>query len=264
MTLSTVTYGTDGKPTAGFTAGVTDTPVEGPQIGALTETAPASDTASSGLNGRLQRIAQRLTSLIALFAFGPGAAAGGLRTVLAANSGVDIGDVDVISMPSIPAGNNVIGKVGGITAKPTFTLTVDATAVASGEVVAATQALAGVFRVNDGTALLSDLVLVDEADLKQPLRIVFMDANVSMGTVNNAPAITDGDAANILGYIDIATADYVDLGGVSIAHIKQQPVLLKAVSGATSVYVAAVNVGAGAVTYGSATALKLRLGLQQD
>lgn len=35
-------------------------------IGALTETAPASDTASSGLNGRLQRIAQRLSSLIAL------------------------------------------------------------------------------------------------------------------------------------------------------------------------------------------------------
>lgn len=36
-----------------------------PQIGALTETAPATDTASSGVNGRLQRIAQRLTSLIA-------------------------------------------------------------------------------------------------------------------------------------------------------------------------------------------------------
>lgn len=32
--------------------------------GAVTETAPASDTASSGLNGRLQRIAQRLTSLL--------------------------------------------------------------------------------------------------------------------------------------------------------------------------------------------------------
>lgn len=34
-------------------------------LGAVNETAPASDTASSGLNGRLQRIAQRLTSLIA-------------------------------------------------------------------------------------------------------------------------------------------------------------------------------------------------------
>jgi hypothetical protein len=34
------------------------------KLGSLTETAPASDTASSGLNGRLQRIAQRITSLI--------------------------------------------------------------------------------------------------------------------------------------------------------------------------------------------------------
>lgn len=32
--------------------------------GAVNETAPATDTASSGLNGRLQRIAQRITSLI--------------------------------------------------------------------------------------------------------------------------------------------------------------------------------------------------------
>lgn len=33
-------------------------------LGAVTEAAPASDTASSGLNGRLQRIAQRISSLI--------------------------------------------------------------------------------------------------------------------------------------------------------------------------------------------------------
>lgn len=36
------------------------------KAGSLTETAPATDTASSGINGRLQRIAQRITSLIAL------------------------------------------------------------------------------------------------------------------------------------------------------------------------------------------------------
>lgn len=34
------------------------------EIGIVTETAPGTDTASSGLNGRLQRIAQRITSLI--------------------------------------------------------------------------------------------------------------------------------------------------------------------------------------------------------
>ncbi len=44
--------------------------------GALTETAPATDTASSGLNGRLPRIAQRLTSLIALLPASLGAKAG--------------------------------------------------------------------------------------------------------------------------------------------------------------------------------------------
>lgn len=34
------------------------------RVGSVTETAPASDTASSGLNGRLQRIAQRITALM--------------------------------------------------------------------------------------------------------------------------------------------------------------------------------------------------------
>lgn len=35
-----------------------------PLTGAVNETAPASDTAASGLNGRLQRIAQRLTTML--------------------------------------------------------------------------------------------------------------------------------------------------------------------------------------------------------
>lgn len=56
-------------------------------IGSLTETAPATDTASSGLNGRLQRIAQRLTSLIALFpsSIGTKASAASLSVVLASD-----------------------------------------------------------------------------------------------------------------------------------------------------------------------------------
>ena len=40
------------------------------RVGIITETAPASDTASSGLNGRLQRIAQRLTTIYAYFTSG--------------------------------------------------------------------------------------------------------------------------------------------------------------------------------------------------
>ena len=66
-------------------------------LGAVTETATATDTASSGLNGRLQRIAQRLTSIIALLA-------GGLPAALSSNGGVKAGLVD-----ALPAGTNRIG-----------------------------------------------------------------------------------------------------------------------------------------------------------
>lgn len=56
-------------------------------FGAVTETAPASDTASSGLNGRLQRIAQRITSLIGLFptSIGQKAKAAALAVTLASD-----------------------------------------------------------------------------------------------------------------------------------------------------------------------------------
>lgn len=57
------------------------------EIGIVTETAPATDTASSGLNGRLQRIAQRLTSIIALLpaSLGQKAKAASLAVTLASD-----------------------------------------------------------------------------------------------------------------------------------------------------------------------------------
>jgi len=60
------------------------------KTGSLTETAPATDTASSGLNGRLQRIAQRITSLIT--ALGSPFQAGGSigNTAFIANAGTNL------------------------------------------------------------------------------------------------------------------------------------------------------------------------------
>ncbi len=102
--------------------------------GAVTETAPASDTASSGLNGRLQRIAQRLTSLIAQIpaALGQATMANSLAVTIASNQSAvpvsgtvtvnalpagtaNIGDVDVLTLPAIPAGTNNIGDVDVLT-----------------------------------------------------------------------------------------------------------------------------------------------------
>lgn len=82
-------------------------------VGATSETAPATDIATSGLNGRLQRIAQRLTSIIALLPAALGGA-GGLKVeqVAPLPAGTNnIGDVDVLTLPALPTGTNTIGKV---------------------------------------------------------------------------------------------------------------------------------------------------------
>lgn len=70
-TLGTVSTNT------GTTA--TNTTTTNTRVGDVTETAPATDTASSGLNGRLQRVAQRLTSLIAFFSSDFGVSSAAIR-----------------------------------------------------------------------------------------------------------------------------------------------------------------------------------------
>lgn len=67
----------EGVQSTGFATAANQVTEQG-LTGSLTETAPGTDTASSGLNGRLQRIAQRLTSLIALLPAALGAG-GGLK-----------------------------------------------------------------------------------------------------------------------------------------------------------------------------------------
>lgn len=242
--------------TPGTTDSVTVKAADG--IGSLTEAAPATDTASSGLNGRLQRIAQRLTSLIALF---PAAltAGGNFKTAL---------------LEAIPAGTNLIGKVGidqttsgttnAVYALETsdlieVVLTTDTLVYAAGDVLADTQPVTGVARVNDGTAMLQNLIITDADDQGQAMDIVFLKANVSLGTENAAVSITDANAKEIVGIVSVAANDFIDLGGVRVAHVAvPAPIILKAATGTTTVYIAAISRGTGTYT---AAGLSVKLGL---
>lgn len=79
-------------------------------IGAVIETAPATDTASSGLNGRLQRIAQRITSLIALLpvSLGQKTMANSLAVTLASDqSALSIASPDTTASGNITTQNLV-------------------------------------------------------------------------------------------------------------------------------------------------------------
>lgn len=113
-------------------------------LGILTETAPGTDTASSGLNGRLQRIAQRLTSLIALLPTSLGAGGGlkvdGSGTALPISDGsgsltvdnngtfaVQAASAGVAAHDAAVSGNPVLQGIEAHTVRPT--------AVADGDVV---------------------------------------------------------------------------------------------------------------------------------
>lgn len=65
------------------------------RVGSQTETAPATDTASSGLNGRLQRVAQRLTTLITNLG-SPFQAGGSIgNTAFGVNNGAGVNAVNI-------------------------------------------------------------------------------------------------------------------------------------------------------------------------
>lgn len=261
-------------------------------IGELTETAPATDTASSGLNGRLQRIAQRITSLIALVPASLGAktAAASFSVTTATDDLLYTSAGAITDNPAADpdADGSIIAKLGGmwnslVTAVthlsaietavestadvPTYgviqyvevTLTTDTAAYASGDVIADTQIVAAAVRANDAKGVLHSVTIIDQDDQKALLYIYLLSANVSMGTENSAPSISDANALEILGPpVAIAVADYYDLGGVSIAGKDAIGKVVKPATGTDDLYVAVVN-GTGTPTY-TASGLKLRLG----
>jgi hypothetical protein len=135
------------------------------------------------------------------------------------------------------------------------TLSLDTSAYASGDLLADTQAVTGYTTVVGTTSYLQSLTVIDEDDQKVAFTVVFLSSNVSLGTENAAPSISDANGREILGTVSVGTADYVDLGGVSVASIKNIGLTL---NGPTGLWVAVVN-STGTPTY-TASGVRLRLG----
>lgn len=102
--------------------------------GALTETAPASDTASSGLNGRLQRIAQRLTSLIALVpaSLGSKAAASSFAVTQSTEDAAQLGSLTETAPASDTASSGLNGRLQRIAQRLTSIIALIPTALSTG------------------------------------------------------------------------------------------------------------------------------------
>lgn len=218
-------------------------------IGALTETAPASDTASSGLNGRLQRIAQNVTSLIAKFTAGTtsvtkaedAASADGdvgvgmllVRKATPADTSGSDGDyefgqiksgrmwVSALIDTALPAGTALLGKTGIDQTTPGTTnavalSTLGSVAVSTGHGVSGT----GVLRVElptDGTGVVG--LNAGTAKIGSVKSRFFAAVGATLTRPANTTAYTANDAIS-----NNATAGSVTAQTATVSDVNDDPI----------------------------------------
>ena len=167
---------------------------------------------------------------------------------------------EVYISDALPAGTAHVGQVNTPGDAINGTPVCDTLIYAAGDVLFDTTAIAGAVRTSGGRAELVSVTVLDEDDQAAAVMdLYFLRSNVSLGTFNVAPAITDANAREIQGYVSIAAADWKDLGGAKVACVKNIGLLLEPTTG-TTLYVAGVTAGTPTQT---ASGLKLYFGFRQ-
>jgi len=188
----------------------------------------------------------------------PGQAAMAASVPVAIASDQGAVPVSLATAPALVASEAVVGLVGTSDLVVTVTPTLDTSAYASGDLLFDATEVANAVRANGYCCVLQSATIIDKADQKVPFTLLFANAATDFGTLNSAPDPDDTEAATVIGWVPVATADYIDLGAASVACIRNIGLTLKAGAATTSLYIAAMN-GTGTPTFG-ASDLVLMLG----
>lgn len=166
-------------------------------IGAVGETAPASDTASSGLNGRLQRIAQRLTSLIALLptSLGQKTSANSFAVVVASDN--------VLQIATSPDRVSVINIPGG-------TIAASAVTYSAGDLIGSKIDLSSIFGGRDAGIIDSITIITRGMTTNGGMSLILFNADPSSTTFTDdvAFSIDSTDITKVIYTILIPSADF--------------------------------------------------------
>jgi len=127
-------------------------------------------------------------------------------------------------------------------------LSLDTSAYADGDLLADTQEIPRAARKKGESVTLRTLNIIDKDDQKQPMTLVFLESAQTLGTENAAPAQTDANTLKVLGHVKVVAGDYQDLGGASVACLRNVGLQMAAAAGATSLYVAVISGGTGTYT----------------
>lgn len=137
-------------------------------------------------------------------------------------------------------------------------LTVDTSAYASGDLLS-DRVEVSICSLLAGEKLQGEVIgitLLDKDDEGAAIDLIFLDSDVSLGTINSAPTLSDANAQAVFGAVSVTS--YTDLGGCRVANPYHEPLPFESADG--SIYVAAIV--RGAPTYTAATDLRLKLLIQ--
>ena len=141
-----------------------------------------------------------------------------------------------------------------------LTLSLDTNAYADGDVLADSQKLTNIVGITGGGGLIQCIAVLDLDDQGEALDIIFLEANVSIGTENAAVSVSDANAALIVGQVEVEAADFIDLVNSQRAEKTNLGIPFRCADGQKSLWIAAVSRGTGTYT---ALGIKLKVGILQ-
>ena len=128
----------------------------------------------------------------------------------------------------------------------TIDCTVDTNAYAEGDVLFATQEVAGFSTAADITSILQSVVVADVDDQGIGIDLIFFNANTTLGTENSAPDIDDTEVLTVIGRVQVGAGSFYDLGANRVACVYGIGLPMKAGTGG-SIWMA--GIARGAPTY---------------
>lgn len=153
---------------------------------------------------------------------------------------------------------------GGVYKLIQVTPTLDTSAYASGDLICDVATITGAALGTGGLCKLVNVTIVDQDDNTASAYTIYItNLSTSWGTFNAAPAPIDATGLGIQAIIQIAAADWQDLGAFKVAQPVATPFTPKicATSGSANLYLVIVN-GAGTPTF-TASGIKVTLTFEQ-
>lgn len=151
-------------------------------------------------------------------------------------------------------------QAAGMSALFEAALTLDTSIYADLDVLSDLLTVTNAVRAAGRTARWVSLIVIDADDQGIGLDVLLFDRSVTLAAKNAAWATSDADMAFCQGIVQVAAADFLDLGGNRIAMKQFTPIVIHPNAG-TSMFLATRSRGAGTYT---AAGLQVKLGFQLD